>query len=64
MCQKLKTYDRTEQYSKAHHTTAYQPNKQSFQLTMTFKTLSAKVAQQVDKELMSTGGFSIDQLVS
>jgi NAD(P)H-hydrate epimerase len=31
---------------------------------MSFKVLSAKVAAQVDQELMSTGGFSIDQLVS
>ncbi|CDR42702.1 CYFA0S10e01288g1_1 [Cyberlindnera fabianii] len=30
---------------------------------MSFKTLSAKVAAQVDQELMSTGGFSIDQLM-
>lgn len=28
-----------------------------------FKTLSAKAATQLDQELMSTGGFSIDQLM-
>lgn len=31
---------------------------------MSFKVLSAKLAASVDQELMSSGGFSIDQLVS
>ncbi|KAG4222516.1 hypothetical protein PC116_g29010 [Phytophthora cactorum] len=30
---------------------------------MAFKTLSAKAAAALDKELMSTGAFSIDQLM-
>jgi len=31
---------------------------------MSLKVLSAKLAASVDQELMSSGGFSIDQLVS
>lgn len=32
-------------------------------MSAAFKTLSAKAAAQLDKELMSTGAFSIDQLM-
>lgn len=42
------------------------PFRKAFKFTeiyMSFKVLSAKIAAQVDQELMSTGGFSIDQLV-
>lgn len=35
-----------------------------FRCIMSFKVLSAKLAASVDQELMSSGGFSIDQLVS